>query len=73
MIDVEDHHVDIKHQSGQVVTLTVDEDTTFALGSKPADARWVTKGRFVNVDVDGTSGQWHAHYIRVARRRSDPS
>jgi hypothetical protein len=65
VVSVGDMTVDVRHKTGQVVTLLLDGRTTYERGHAATDRTSLRRGARVTVDVESTGRVNHAVHVEL--------
>jgi len=57
--------VEVRHKTGQVFPLTLDEQTIYVHNDKRASSEALTRGTRVRIEVESVAGVWRARRVHM--------
>ena len=70
---IQNRTLEVRHKSGQTVTLVLDDRTTYSRGKEQADMQSLARGARVTIEVELRDGAHHARHVRIGNGARTPA
>lgn len=64
-MSVHDSNLDVRHKTGRVLTITVDEQTEYLRNGNPGSTQLLNPGRRVRIEIESNAGAPRARRVYI--------